>query len=168
MIKQVPQVLDSYFLNTKSIEPLQSADNHVFKIYTTDDLRFILRIHHGFGFTEEVKANVVTEFEWLEYINSKTDLVVPRPVRMPNGEALCVIDIEGHPHICVLFDWIEGESAESFLDSQMLNRTGSTIAKLHKSSIEFSPTIEKCQVYWDQSHFFGPDSWIERGQLKTI
>ena len=159
-------ILTAYELGEARFEPLESADNDVFRV-DTEAGRFVLRVHHPFAELGSVKAHVAVEFGWLEHISAASDLVVPRPVRLAGGERFGTIELDGRTRVFVLFEWIEAEPSPPTLDRATAQRMGRAIARLHQTSRDFAPPPEFCAVHWDQSAFFGPDSWIGRGQAQA-
>ena len=164
---RVARILESYGLEASRIEPLESADNQVFKIESEDGRCFLLRVRHGFDPADEASAHARIEFAWLEHIRSTTDLLVPQPVRLAGGERSGTIDLDDRERVFVLFEWIDGEPASGALDSETCRRMGRAIAQLHWSSRELAPALELCRVRWDEPTFFGPDSWLGRGQAES-
>ena len=156
-------ILAAYALGAAKTAPLESADNDVFRVDSPAG-RFVLRVSHPFAAAEAIRAHVRCECDWLEAIRSASDLLVPRPVRLASGERCGVLDVAGGTRVFVLFEWIDGEPAEEVLNAPSLALMGRAIARLHESSRAFAPPRELCAVRWDQPTFFGPDSWLGRGQ----
>ena len=161
---QLSPILEACGLAGAAVQPLESADNHVFRLETAAGQGFVLRIGHGFDPLEEAVDHVRTESAWLEHIRGTTDLVVPRPVPQPDGRPCGTLEIAGRSRVFALFAWIEGELASGFLDPASVRRMGRAIARLHTGSRAFAPPLELCRARWDQATFFGPDSWLGSGR----
>ena len=156
-------ILQAYALGGSRCARLESADNEVFRIEATDGARFVLRVHHDLEPLDSVAAHLPFEFGWLEHIRATTEVAVPRPVRLSNGEPFGEIHSPAGARIHVLFEWINGESAAGSRDPEVARLMGRAIAELHESSRTFTPAHGPCPTRWDAERFLGPESWVGCG-----
>ncbi len=124
--------------------------------------RFVLRVHHGLAAPDRVRAHVRAEFAWLEHTLRTTELVVPRPIRLANGECCGALEVDGGERVFVLFEWIEGERIGETPEPEVARRMGRALAVLHASARDLRPARELCPLRWDDTAYFGPRSWLAR------
>ena len=142
--KVVLKALELYEIRTKIVRFLTIETNTYFRIDTTDKRKYAMRIYSN----EETTLNDnLAEVYWLIAIKRDTDLLVPKPVPMRNGDYIALVDIPDIPgeHRCVVFEWIPGKLLGDNITARENYILGQFQAKLHNHAaslillLRFSP-----------------------------
>jgi Ser/Thr protein kinase RdoA (MazF antagonist) len=148
------KVLPEYPLEVVEIEPLRYALNAEYLVTahapgdSGSQQKYVLRVNAP-GFHTE--AEIRSELHWLLALNRATDLIVPNPVPTKTGEWVTSAELPGIPESrhCVLFEYIPGETFETALSPEQLEKVGTFIAKIHHHGAHFSPPDGFTRKHWD-------------------
>lgn len=128
-------VLKAYDVREPHLTPLLHEDNTTFRVDTTHEERYVLRIHRPLRTVNAVRS----EMTWLAALRRETEFVVPEPIPTRDGDLLTVTSLEGipEPRICVLFRWVEGRFLDAMLTPSHLERVGAFMAGLQSHGASF-------------------------------
>ncbi|UOK61568.1 phosphotransferase [Paenibacillus sp. OVF10] len=150
-----------YDLEWDKIQFIQlSGDTITYKIETSTDNNYLLRIHSDRLSREEVRSELLL----LQALNKSKDLKVPEG--MANYDGIYVLEIETEtgyrrPYITMM-RWIEGEKAAGeFTDSQAYNM-GVLMSRLHEAAKDFNPPSDFVRPTWGVESFKREMAKLER------
>ncbi|WP_433581318.1 phosphotransferase enzyme family protein [Paenibacillus amylolyticus] len=150
-----------YDLEWDKIQFIQlSGDTITYKIETSTDNNYLLRIHSDRLSREEVRSELLL----LQALNKSKDLKVPEG--MANCDGIYVLEIETEtgyrrPYITMM-RWIEGEKAAGeFTDSQAYNM-GVLMSRLHEAAKDFNPPSDFVRPTWGVESFKREMAKLER------
>ncbi|MDQ0720304.1 Ser/Thr protein kinase RdoA (MazF antagonist) [Paenibacillus sp. W4I10] len=137
-----------------------SGDTITYKIETSTDNNYLLRIHSDRLSREEIRSELLL----LQALNKSKDLKVPEG--MANCDSIYVLDIETEtgyrrPYITMM-RWIEGEKVVGeFTDSQAYN-IGVLMSRLHEAAKDFNPPSDFVRPTWGVESFKREMAKLER------
>jgi Ser/Thr protein kinase RdoA (MazF antagonist) len=141
--------LARYGIQPSSIRLLQYEDNAVYSVIT-EKSRYILRISAADGHPVEQQRS---ELVWLDALADEPGLQTPRPIKTPADELLVEIPVsDGVNRVCVLFEWIYGTAAPSYVTGVQAMMCGRATALLHAQSLRFAPLppFMRPSLGWDE------------------
>lgn len=141
--------LQNYDLDWEQIRFNQLSDTCTFIIETSKEGSFLLRIHAGMS-REEIDSEIV----WLDALNEKMDITLPKGILDRNGSKTVTINLEnGYFGYASLMRWVEGVQASDGLTEDEIFREGILLAKLHKESQNFELTANFIRPFWGEESF---------------
>lgn len=149
-----------YDLEWDNIQFIQLSDTITYKIETSTDNNYLLRIHSDRFSREEIRSELLL----LQALNKSKDLKVTEG--MANCDGIYVLDIETEtgyrrPYITMM-RWIEGEKAAGeFTDSQAYNM-GVLMSRLHEAAKDFNPPSDFVRPTWGVESFKREMAKLER------
>lgn len=149
-----------YDLEWDNIQFIQLSDTITYKIETSTDNNYLLRIHSDRLSREEIRSELLL----LQALKKSKDLKVPEG--MANCDGIYVLDIETEtgyrrPYITMM-RWIEGEKAAGeFTDSQAYNM-GVLMSRLHEAAKDFNPPSDFVRPTWGVESFKREMAKLER------
>lgn len=152
--------IQKYDLEWDNIQFIQLSDTITYKIETSTDNNYLLRIHSDRLSGEEIRSELLL----LQALNKSKDLNVPEG--MANCDGIYVLDIETEtgyrrPYITMM-RWIEGEKAAGeFTDSQAYNM-GVLMSRLHEAAKDFNPPSDFVRPTWGVESFKREMAKLER------
>ncbi|MEC0093158.1 phosphotransferase enzyme family protein [Paenibacillus macquariensis] len=150
LMKKVALIaLQNYDLDWEQIRFNQLSDTCTFVIETSKDGTFLLRIHAGMA-REEIDSEIV----WLDDLNEKIGVTVPKGIVDLNGSKTVRIDQEnGNPCYASLMRWVEGVHASGGLTEDQIYKEGILLAKIHQASKDFELTPNFVRPIWGEQSF---------------
>jgi Ser/Thr protein kinase RdoA (MazF antagonist) len=126
--KLAEEALRNYSFKVKKIAFVNHGENTVFKVFSTNGKKFMLRIHRHNYHTE---GAINEELAWLALL-SKQKFLVPKPMKSKKGKYLLNLfhPYVGQARFCSLFDWIDGRFLNKTVSAKQLYQTGRLIAQL--------------------------------------
>ncbi|WP_339282975.1 phosphotransferase [Paenibacillus sp. FSL R5-0486] len=152
--------IQKYNLEWDNIQFIQLSDTITYKIETSTDNNYLLRIHSDRLSREEIRPELLL----LQALNKSKDLNVPEG--MANCDGIYVLDIETEtgyrrPYITMM-RWIEGEKAAGeFTDSQAYNM-GVMMSRLHAAAKDFNAPSDFVRPTWGVESFKREMAKLER------
>ncbi|WP_127547636.1 phosphotransferase enzyme family protein [Paenibacillus amylolyticus] len=152
--------IQKYNLEWDNIQFIQLSDTITYKIETSTDNNYLLRIHSDRLSREEIRSELLL----LQALNKSKDLNVPEG--MANCDGIYVLDIETEtgyrrPYITMM-RWIEGEKATGeFTDSQAYNM-GVLMSRLHAAAKDFNAPSDFVRPTWGVESFKREMAKLER------
>lgn len=152
--------IQKYDLEWDNIQFIQLSDTITYKIETSTDNNYLLRIHSDRLSREEIRSELLL----LQALNKSKDLNVPEG--MENCDGIYVLEIETEigyrrPYITMM-RWIEGEKAAGeFTDSQAYNM-GVLMSRLHEAAKDFNPPSDFVRPTWGVESFKREMAKLER------
>lgn len=141
--------LQNYDLDWEQIRFNQLSDTCTFIIKTSKEGDFLLRIHAGIS-REEIDSELV----WLDALNEKMDITLPKGILNRNGSKTVKINLEtGYFGYASLMRWVEGVEASGGLTEDQIYREGILLAKLHQESQNFELTSNFIRPLWGEESF---------------
>ncbi|MEM7125760.1 MAG: phosphotransferase [Chloroflexota bacterium] len=125
------QALTQYDLPVNKVRLIEVATNTLFRVDCTDGKKYALRVctpgEHSFH-------DAQVEMRWLEVLNEKTTLPVPKAVANRDGKLItyCQIDSVPEERRCVLFEWIPGKAIAERLSPEIYHKLGILMAQMHR------------------------------------
>jgi Ser/Thr protein kinase RdoA (MazF antagonist) len=130
-------VLLEYPFEVESIELINYQFNATFKVVTTKNEMFALRINVNSGRTYE---NLRGEIAFVSFLNDKKAVNLPKPVASKKGEfalivpsALLQIDLS-----VALYSWLEGKELGAEPSDEALKKLGAAMATMHQAAADFT------------------------------
>lgn len=143
------RVLQNYDLDWKQIRFNQLSDTCTFVIETSTDESFLLRIH-----LEMSRDEINSEIAWLDNLNEKIDVTIPKGILARNGsKTVCIEQEDGCRIYASLMRWVEGEHMRGGLTENQIYREGILLAKLHQVSQDFELTPNFIRPVWGEQSF---------------
>jgi len=132
------QALHAYGLAEPRLTPLAHGDNTTFRVDTTTEQRYVLRIHRP---SRKTPADLRSELLWLAALHQDTDLVVPTPQPTRTGDLFTIVQVDAvpEPRMCVLLRWVPGRFLDTTLTPSHLERVGVYMARLQDHGAQFKP-----------------------------
>ncbi|MDT9718155.1 phosphotransferase [Paenibacillus sp. ClWae2A] len=149
-----------YDLKWDNIQFIQLSDTITYKIETSTDNNYLLRIHSDRLSREEIRSELLL----LQALNKSKDLTVPEG--MASCDGTYVLDIETEigyrrPYVTMM-RWIEGEKATGdFTDSHAYNM-GVLMSRLHAAAKDFNPPSDFVRPTWGVESFKREMAKLER------
>jgi Ser/Thr protein kinase RdoA (MazF antagonist) len=147
------KVMQQYDLDWERIAFNQLSDTITFKIETSTNERYLLRIHSQMMNKEEIRS----EIDWLHFLSNARDLIVPEGVA--NREGFYVLDIEMGEDFggyATLMRWVEGEHVSGHFTENHINHMfnmGVLMARLHQETESFVPPSDFVRPTWGEQSF---------------
>ena len=111
-------------------------DNYLLVV---NDKKYILRIYRNRCRSEQ---DIMFELDWIQYINSKTNLVAQLiPTR--NESLAFKVDCPEGPRFASLFHYADGTAPGNAIKENDAKLLGSTVAQIHQYSDDFAPTYTR-------------------------
>ncbi|MEY8745485.1 phosphotransferase enzyme family protein [Paenibacillus tundrae] len=143
--------IQRYGLEWEQIQFIQWSDAITYKIVTSVEEKFLLRIHPNRWSREEIAS----ELELLQTLNQTQGLHVPEGIK--NSDAAFIEQIrteEGYQHPYVtLMRWVEGEHLNKDITESMAYQMGVMTGKLHHALAQFKPSAEFTRPSWGADRF---------------
>ncbi|MFF2885915.1 phosphotransferase enzyme family protein [Paenibacillus sp. NPDC057967] len=138
-----------YDLDWESIRFNQLSATCTFKINTTEEGSFLLRLHAGL-----IKEEIVSEIVWLDFLNKRMNMPLPQGVQARNGASVVrVFQENGTQVYASLMRWVEGEHEYGELSEEQLVQEGVLLAKLHQASQQFEIPASFTRPVWGEHSF---------------
>lgn len=157
--------LQQYRLNDPHLKMLQNHGSLVVQVMV-GTVSYVLRVCEP----TTPAAHVQEELDWLFALRRETDLLAPSPVANDQGTYITPwIASEGDPvHLCVLFNWVEGEAVGPCLSLEGAGAIGSLIGQLHHHAQAYTPAATGGFVgpRYDLTWLIGPTSWWSSGRAR--
>jgi len=129
MLRLAEQAVGGYDFDQSRLQLISSTENAVYAVDTAAGDRYVLRVHRP----TRNAAKIRSELLWLAALRRDTDLVVPDPVRLADGELLGEVATDDlpDPRRFVAFRWIDGSLVSDRLDPLVFCELGRLMARLH-------------------------------------
>jgi len=130
-------VLESYQISAKSIEIVNYENNATFKITTTDETNFALRININ---SPRSKANIEAEIAWVKFLNTSDLVNTARPISNKHGSYITTYFHQeiGRDLNCVVYSWLDGVDVGDDPTPTQLQALGAAMANMHNLSVDFA------------------------------
>ncbi|GKU78058.1 phosphotransferase enzyme family protein [Paenibacillus sp. L3-i20] len=143
------RALQNYDLDWEQIRFNQLSDTCTFKIQTTKDGDYLLRIHSARSM-EEVNSEILL----LDALNEKSNVILPKGVLDRSGSRVVKVDHENGSYSCVsLMRWVEGEHITTGLSEEQMYKEGVLLANLHQASSQFEIPTSFTLPIWGEGSF---------------
>lgn len=161
--------LKNWGIDPREIRLLKFRENAVFKVLTTENERYALRIHRG-GYHSDNELR--SELQWMTALQAH-GVDVPAIVPLPDGSLFVSVHVDGlsAPLQVDLFEWIEGGqlgTAENGLGDDLKNiegtyRTiGNIAARLHNQAATWQLPEGFERHAWDMAGLVGENPFWGR------
>lgn len=135
-----PVALDAaaaFGLEPVRLEPVLHAYNTTFALDAADGRRFALRVGTN---SKSTIAHAIAQQAWIAAIGEETEVVVPQPLRAPDGRWCVEIDapVLGRSLLVTVAGWLDGDDADE-LDRGAARALGRTMAMLHAQALGWAP-----------------------------
>lgn len=130
-------VLESYQISAKSIEIVNYENNATFKITTTDETNFALRININ---SPRSKANIEAEIAWVKFLNTSDLVNTARPISNKHGSYITTYFHQeiGRNLVSVMYSWLDGFDVGDNPTPNQLQALGAAMALMHNLSVDFA------------------------------
>lgn len=143
------RALQNYDLDWTQIRFNQLSDTCTFVIETSKDGAYLLRIH-----SEMSKEEIDSELEWLDALNEKIDIPLPKGILDRNGSKTLSIELDnGCYTYASLMRWVDGEHVSGGFTEDQIYKEGILLAKLHQVSQDFELTPGFKRPVWGEHSF---------------
>ncbi len=129
------QAADAFGLGVRDLALVLHAYNTTFRLDTDDGRRLALRVNTNSHSTPE---HIVAQQEWLHAIAAGTDVLVPDPLRTPDGGWAVVVPCPqwGGPLHATVASWLDGDDVGT-CDAEQARALGDAMARLHDHAESF-------------------------------
>jgi Ser/Thr protein kinase RdoA (MazF antagonist) len=143
------RALQNYDLDWEQIRFNKLSDTCTFLIETNKDGSYLLRIHSGMN-----RAEINSELVWLDALNEKIDVAIPKGILDRYGSTTVKIDQEnGYSGYASLMRWVEGVHVSGGFTEGQIYSEGILLAKLHQASQDFKLTSNFVRPVWGEQSF---------------
>ncbi len=127
---------DAFGLRVSDLALVLHAYNTTFRLDTDDGRRLALRVNTNSHSTPE---HIVAQQEWLHAIAADTDVLVPDPLRAPDGGWAVAVPCPqwGGPLRVTIASWLEGDDVGT-CDAEQARALGAAMATLHDHAEGFA------------------------------
>jgi len=149
------KALEKYHFPVKNVRFLTVETNTYFRIDASDRRKYAMRVYSN---EETILKDNLAEVFWLNAINRDTDIRVPKPIPMKNGDFVALVDIPETPdeRRCVVFEWIPGRCLGNNASIGDYHKLGQIQAQLHNHAATLKRPTEIQPKRWDKV-FYYPD-----------
>jgi Ser/Thr protein kinase RdoA (MazF antagonist) len=136
VIELARTVLRDYPFEVKLIELINFEFNATFKILTSEDEKYALRININ---SERTDENLQGEIALVQFLADKSTVILPRPIASrDNHFALTIYSSFMERNLAViLYSWLEGEELGDVPSEDALGKLGAAMARMHKATEGF-------------------------------
>ena len=148
---------EGFGLAVRDLSLVLHAYNTTFRLGTDDGRSLALRVNTNSHSTPE---HIVVQQEWLHAIASETDVLVPDPLRTPDGAWAVAVDCAewGGPLHATVASWLDGDDVVT-CDEEVGRALGVAMARLHDHAEGFAlPPGGALPVY--DSPLFGDEDLV--------
>ncbi|HET6968675.1 MAG TPA: phosphotransferase [Ornithinibacter sp.] len=148
---------EGFGLGVRDLSLVLHAYNTTFRLDTDDGRSLALRVNTNSHSTPE---HIVVQQEWLHAIASETDVLVPDPLRTPDGGWAVAVPCPewGGPLHATVASWLEGDDVGT-CDEEVGRALGVAMARLHDHAEGFAlPAGGALPVY--DSPLFGDEDLV--------
>ena len=153
------KAMTDYDVAEPRIELVAHGENTTYRVTSSDDHRYLLRIHRPTRHGRDVdsKAAITSELAWLVALRSDTHLEVPEPVRAKDGQLTTTVKADGvaGPRVCSLLRWMTGRNHNHSARPVHLYRLGGVLAQLHDHADHWRMPDGFVRIQWDHEAYFG-------------
>jgi Ser/Thr protein kinase RdoA (MazF antagonist) len=137
MIDIANDALKSYPLSVKEVSLINNEYNATFKVVTTDNQQFALRVNINSPRTTE---NLKAEVSWVNHLHKDGRVKVAQPIETTEGELFVSIKHEYSPRElhCVLYSWLPGSEFDDEPELVQLKALGEAMAQMHIVARDFA------------------------------
>ncbi|MGO4527947.1 phosphotransferase enzyme family protein [Paenibacillus sp. 2TAF8] len=152
--------IQQYDIEWDNIRFIQLSDTITYKIETSTDYHYLLRIHSDRLSKEEIRSELLL----LQALNTWNDLSVPEGIASRDG--IYVLDIETEigyrsPYVTMM-RWVEGEKATGEFTDSHAYHMGVLISRLHEATKDFNPPSDFVRPVWGVENFKRELAKLER------
>ncbi len=171
----VHSALPHWGLSASDIHLIKFRENAVFRVRTTDNRQYALRIHrHGY----HTDAALRSELEWMSALD-KAGIRVPEVIPTRDGTLFARVSSEGVPgeRQIDLFGWVEGHQLGA-LEAGLTNSQpvaavyhtiGELAARLHNQAVDWTPPEGFSRHAWDADALVGDEPlWGRFWELPSL
>ena len=136
------QALEHYDLNVQKVTFVSDWTNTIFRVYTSNNTSYMLRICRPKWRTDE---DLRSEMMWLQDLHHNTDIGAPEPIATRKGDTLITLSDDGvpEPRRCLITTWLPGKMmVNARLNETNVFKMGALFAQLHKLGLDFQPPKE--------------------------
>jgi len=143
--------IQQYDIEWDNIRFIQLSDTITYKIETSTDYHYLLRIHSDRLSREEIHSELLL----LQALNKSKELNVPEGIASRDG--IYVLDIETEigyrsPYVTMM-RWVEGEKATGEFTDSHAYHMGVLISRLHEATKDFNPPSDFVRPTWGVESF---------------
>jgi Ser/Thr protein kinase RdoA (MazF antagonist) len=143
--------LQQYELEWESIQYIGLSDTITYKIETSTEGCYLLRIHSDRWSKEEIES----ELAWLRALNKLVNLNVPVGLRSSNGSYVLEIHTEEgyrRPYVTMM-KWVDGDHVSGELRDSQIYNMGVMMGRLHEATVRFHPSSDFVRPTWGVDSF---------------
>jgi Ser/Thr protein kinase RdoA (MazF antagonist) len=131
--------LTRYDLDVNAVDLITNSTNGIFRVETTDGLKYVLRISDPLGCLSADEIH--SEMMWLEALGRDTNLGIPKPVNTRERALVTEVEVAGVPEArqCAVFNWVPGRNLSEQLTPKNMYKLGKLASQLHKHTETFTP-----------------------------
>lgn len=152
--------LQQYDLEWECIRFIQLSDTITYKIETTANKSYLLRIHSD----RLSKEEILSELTWLQALNTSDVLTVPQGLASSAGPYVLEIktDEEYRSPYVTIMQWVDGDHASEIITDSHAYNMGVMMGHLHKAAEGFAPPTAFVRPMWGKDSFKNEMSKLEK------
>lgn len=145
----VQHALMEYDIPVTRIRYMGWYTNLLYRLDTENGKKYVLRICAENWRTD---TDLLSEVEWLTFLQKDGQIQAPVPVFTKNGDALIRCSAPGipEPKRVMVMSYIPGKRLSTDLREENLFKMGVLFAKIHQTSLRFSPSASFTKRQMDQ------------------
>ncbi len=162
-------------LQGSTLSLIKYRENAVFKVTTSEQELFALRIHR---YAYHTDAELRSELQWMSALNDE-GILVPSLVPTASGEPFVVLQAGGvpEPRQIDIFEWVDGKQLGAVEEStdnidaliSAYRTIGNLMAKLHTQALEWLMPEDFTRHAWDVDGLVGEQPfWGPFWQLESL
>lgn len=130
------EALMSYPLEVRSLEVINFEFNATFKVQSTENETFALRVNVN---SERTFANLQAEIALIAFLNETKTVNLPHPIATKSGEFAQTIfsPLMNKELGVVLYSWLDGEELGDEPSEESLKKLGAAMANMHQAAQSF-------------------------------
>jgi Ser/Thr protein kinase RdoA (MazF antagonist) len=148
------RALARYDLRGPRLSLVDNGFNGIFRVDTDDSRRYALRINSP---AHRTLTEIRSEVWWLRALSRETELTVPEPISMRDGDLVGTVEVDGvpQPRHHVVFRWLDGRNVRRPPTPALAAELGYLMARLHDHADTFVPPPEFSATRRDRAWPFG-------------
>jgi Ser/Thr protein kinase RdoA (MazF antagonist) len=137
MRRVAERALALYGIEARTLSLLNHVFNTTFTVIGPDSALYVLHILRPLedaSSEARERARVESELWWLDEVRTDVGVVVPVPVRTPDGAGVVAVEDVTPPRLCTRFHWVDGRFLRHRFTPAQLEAVGRLTARLHQHS----------------------------------
>lgn len=151
------KALKNYDLTPKKLTPIFIGENATYRLTTTQNQTYLLRIHLR---DPSYTPKITSELTWLHALRQDSNLDVPNPIPRKDNHLVGTVTHNDLTFACSLMAWMTGRFTSSLTPTKA-QALGDLLGQLHRHAATWKRPPNFNRGAWDESGTFGEDAGLE-------